>query len=322
MKKTVIITGGNSGLGYQCAKVLAQSHEWHVIIAGRNPDRIEQAANQLTRETGNEHIEAQPIDLASLQSVRAFAQAYDQKQRPPLHAIVCNAGVTLSGPTRYTQDGFEMTFAVNHLAHFLLVHLLLRYLHTPARVVFVSSGTHIPEHRLARISGMPIPKYVRAQALAFPDSASVEDRITTQSQRYTTSKLCNVLCTYEFSRRLIDEGHSTTEHQIDVFAVDPGLMPGTGLAREYPQVLASAFMGVVSLIQPFVGGIRTPEQSGRDLARLATDPALASKSGQYFDGDKPVRSSKDSYDRAKALDLWETSIELTGLTKGETIMRV
>lgn len=317
--KTVIITGGNSGLGYQNAKVLAQSGGWHIIIASRSPQRTQDAVTTLINETGYPHIQPMTLDLASQTSIRQFASAFKRENVPPLHAIVCNAGMTsTSFSLNKTADGIETIFGVNHLGHFLLVNLLLDVLIAPARIIFVSSGTHIPEHRLARMTGVPKPRYMTARYLALPEQAPADQRVTHPTQRYSTSKLCNVLCAYELSRQLVSAGLSTPESPIDVFALDPGLMPGTGFLRELPAILRGIFSGTFNLLQPLIPGVRLPEQSGRDLARLVTDPALIGKTSLYFDGQKETQSSKDSYDLAKARDLWETSIELTHLQADES----
>ncbi|NLP98380.1 alanine-phosphoribitol ligase, partial [Mycobacterium tuberculosis] len=123
-------------------------------------------------------------------------------------------------------------------------------------------------------------------------------------RRYTTSKLCNVLFTYELDRRL-DHG----EQGVMVNAFDPGLMPGSGLARDYPPILRLAYRLLSPMLRvlPFVHSTRV---SGEHLAALAVDPRFAGVTGQYFAGAKAIRSSAESYDRAKALDLWETSERL------------
>jgi len=94
----------------------------------------------------------------------------------------------------------------------------------PGRVIFVSSGTHLPEHKLARRMGVPVPKYTTARNLVYPDNAPAADRIDAPTQRYSTSKLCNMLAAYEFARQFEAAGMN-----IAVFGIDPGLIPGTGL---------------------------------------------------------------------------------------------
>src|SRR5579883_1041351 len=203
--KTVIITGGNTGLGYQCAKTIAASGQpWHIVIASRDTAKAAKAVEQLKSETAHEQISAMRLDLASLDSVRVFAREIAASNLPPLHAIVCNAGVHVFGKVTYTQDGFETTFGVNHLGHFLLVNLLLRSLIAPARIVFISSGTHDPATTDGRWNP---PAYHDAYQLAWPEKGG--RRPLPGIRRYSTSKLCNLYCAYELARRLEAEGLST-----------------------------------------------------------------------------------------------------------------
>jgi hypothetical protein len=121
-----------------------------------------------------------------------------------------------------------------------------------------------------------------------------------------------VLLTYELDRRLKSGECGRTP--ITVNAFDPGLMPGTGLARDYSGIQAFAWRYLLPALTVLPGiNVHTPGKSAQALARLVTDPALETTSGQYFSGFRSTRSSTDSYDRAKAADLWRISIELTGL---------
>ena len=306
MKKTVIVTGGNSGLGYETALTLASDPALQVIIASRSKDRTTTAAQALTKATGQEVIPMQ-LDLASFASVRQFVSDFQARALPPLHSIVCNAGLT-GRDLQYTQDGIEQLFGINHLGHFLLVNLLLPMLQEPGRIVFVSSGTHEPDRRMPRLMGVPAPKYINAMALAYPEKAAPEDAITIGFQRYSTSKLCNILCAYELSRRLEDRN-------IGVFAFDPGFMPDTMFTRILPFPIRQIFREFFLGMRLFTDHIRSMKDSGKHLARLITDPALNGRTGLYFDGLKEAPSSDESYDLAKAHDLWETSAHLTGLSE-------
>src|SRR5215203_5956174 len=166
-RKMVVVTGGNAGLGYECARAIAASSpEWRVVLAVRSTEKGERAVLRIAEETANPEVGAMALDLASLASVRSFAGALAKRDDlPPLRAIVCNAGLQVVSGTSYTEDGFEETFGVNHLGHFLLVNLLLGQLEVPARIFFVSSGTHDPKRR----TGMPAPRYRGARALAHPE---------------------------------------------------------------------------------------------------------------------------------------------------------
>lgn len=321
--QTAIITGGNTGLGFHCARAIAAAGAgWHVVIASRDRAKAAAAVERLIADTGNARIEALPLDLASLASVRRFAADLAARGGPPLRAVVCNAGLQIVSGTTYTADGFETTFGVNHLGHFLLVNLLLRQLAAPARIVFVSSGTHDP----ARRTGMPAPRYRDARSLAWPDrhpdpEADGAGPGAIGRRRYTTSKLCNVLCAYELSRRLHGEGLSTPERPIAVTAFDPGLMPGSGLARDYGPLQRLVWRAVFPALRLFGPNVNSVGSSGKALARVVLDPALAGVTGMYFQGVTPVPSSTESYDERKAAELWETSAELVGLRPDETILR-
>jgi NAD(P)-dependent dehydrogenase (short-subunit alcohol dehydrogenase family) len=179
---------------------------------------------------------------------------------------------------------------------------LLDKLAHPARIVVVSSGTHDP----SKHTGMPDPRYTSAADLAQPRADQPADH---GRRRYTTSKLCNVLTAYELARRLADERPGGA---ITVNAFDPGLMPGTGLARDYRGVRAFAWKYVLPALTAVPGlNVHTPGRSAAALARLVLDPGLRRTTGRYFSGGRDVRSSRDSYDRDKARDLWDTSVELT-----------
>jgi NAD(P)-dependent dehydrogenase (short-subunit alcohol dehydrogenase family) len=312
--RTVIVTGGNSGLGYECARSILRDDEgWQVIIAGRSLERSEAAAARLAAETSRDRVRAMALDLASQASIRRFAEEVESLDLPPLAALVCNAGVQFVGATEKTRDGIEATFGVNHLGHFLLVNLLLPHLEAPARIVFVSSGTHDPAQR----TGMPHPDYQEPHFLAFPEDDGDENPGRIGRRRYTTSKLCNVLCAYELDRRLRAGGLGPVGHPIDVFAFDPGLMPGTGLARDYDPAMRFAWSTIGPILRPvlrmLIGNVHKPEQSGKALARLVLDPTLEGAGAKYFQGEREIRSSLESYDESKACELWEGSAELVDL---------
>lgn len=290
--RTAIITGASSGLGLECARaLLASDPSWHLVLPVRDVSRGADAVTQLGEP---QRCTVMPMDLASLTSVRAFTEDVRGATLPPLHAIVCNAGVQVVSGTEWTQDGVEMTFGVNHLGHFALVQGLLGELAHPARILVVSSGTHDP----SKHTGMPDPDYTSAADLAHPRAEQAADD---GRRRYTTSKLCNLLFTYELGRRLGDG--------VTVNAFDPGLMPGSGLARDYPPLQRLAWRYLLPALR-VLPGVRSTRTSGRYLAALTNDARFAGVSGEYFDGMRPIRSSADSYDRDKALDLWETSERL------------
>ncbi|WP_328411649.1 SDR family NAD(P)-dependent oxidoreductase [Nocardia sp. NBC_00403] len=287
--RTVVITGGTSGLGHECARTLAANPRWTVVITGRDADRTHASATAIGARGA-------ALDLGSLASVARFAAELRAAALPPLHALICNAGLQFTRRT-YTEDGVEATFGVNHLGHLALVRALLDELTPPGRIVFVSSGTHDPD----QLTGMPDPLIASARELAYP-SVPTESARRDGRRRYSTSKLANLQTAYELARRLGPRG-------ITVNAFDPGLMPGTGLARDAGKIgqllWRTAARALVAL-----PGVHTPATSGADLAWLAADPAVADATGRYFVGRAERPSSKVSYDLDLQHALYDDSIEL------------
>ena len=313
--RSAVITGGNTGLGYACAAALLATPDgppWHVVLACRNQERARAAVTQLTEAAGDGgRVEAMSLDLASLASIRAFAAELAGRlgtgALPPLHGLVCNAGVLTGARRPATADGFESAFGVNHLGHFLLVSLLRPVLRSPARVVVVASNVHDP----AKKTGVPIPAWNDPAALARGElgSAAVADKPFASGQRrYATSKLANVYFTYALARRL--------PAGVTANAFDPGMVPGTGLTREAPAPMHFAATHVLPRIIPLLRRVMNPnihtiKESGDALARMLTDPALAGTTGRYFEGRREIQSSDESYDEKRAEELWQASEALT-----------
>lgn len=308
-KKTVIITGGNTGLGFEAAQVIAgSSHEWHVLIAARSQHRGNEAVNELIRITGNANISAMVLDLSSSSSIHRFAEQFSKAGIPPLHAIVCNAGAQFVQGTQITADGIEATFGVNHLGHYLLVRLLLNYLQENGRIVVVSSDTH----DFTKKTGMPAPRYASPAILADPvESDRLLGNLSDLAKgqvRYTTSKLCNLYFTYELSRQIQQSNRS-----ISVAAFNPGMMPGKGsaLARDYSPLLRFMWNNIMPLMRFVRSNVRTTKQSGNDLANLVLWSSI--QSGTYWDGPNEAASSEESYNKEHAIELWKWSSEKLNL---------
>lgn len=319
-RRTALVTGGNSGIGFECARALARDG-WHVAIASRNTLASEDAERRIAGESGAESVSTLALDLGSLAAVRAFAKEIEARGLP-LDALVLNAGVQFQTGPKRTPDGFESTFAVNHLGHFLLTNLLLPRLlsRTPARIVVVASGVHDPAQRTL----MPHPSIADFDTLAAsggPTRDGFNGRLA-----YVNSKLCNLWFTYELARRLEAAGLGSADgRRLTVNAYDPGLVPGSGLARDYAplarwlwdHVLPTLAAGL-TLLTP---GISTATKSGSALARLVTDPSLADVTGRYYPSTarwQAAPSSDASYDVARAGALWEASTRMARLEPGET----
>ncbi|HTO54231.1 MAG TPA: SDR family NAD(P)-dependent oxidoreductase [Myxococcota bacterium] len=304
MAGVVLVTGGNSGIGLECTRALARAGR-QVFIASRNRATSEAAA----RAIGGQ-VEVLELDLASMSSVRALVHQLEQRA-VPLAALVCNAGLQFNHGPRLSDDGFELTFAANHLGHFLLTNLLLERLgaNAPARIVIVSSGVHDPAMR----TGMPHPSISDFETLARTGSGT-KGRFNGRLA-YVNSKLCNLWFAYELSRRL-------EPSQVTVNGWEPGLVPGSGLIRDYPApiqwVWNRVLPGLAAAINPIFAGVSTARKSGESLASLVLDPAYAGVSGKYFPSHtrwREARSSVDSYDTARARELWDASVRLSGLSR-------
>ena len=274
--RTCLVTGATSGIGKAIAAGLARQGADLVLVA-RDPARGEAAVAELQAATGSPRVELLLADLASQASIRQAAEAY-RRGHDRLDVLVNNAGGYWA--TRHvTPDGLEWTFAVNHLAYFLLTSLLLDLLRAsaPARVVNVTSS--------AQAFGD-----IRLDDLQF------ERRYQGQAA-YNQSKLANVLFTYELARRL--EGSGVT--------VNCGV-PGVTRTNFGREDSGTVMRLLTPLGRPFM---RSPEQGADTFVYLASSPAVEGVTGGYFARRRPRRSSKRSYDRELAGRLWRVSEELT-----------
>jgi NAD(P)-dependent dehydrogenase (short-subunit alcohol dehydrogenase family) len=299
--KTFIVTGGNTGLGFHCARFIGADSNNAVVIACRDEAKGREALRKLERLGCK--ADFMPLDLASLESVRTFVALFKKAGLRPLAGTICNAGLQNVAEPAKTRDGYEATFGVNHLGHFLLSNLLLPEMAEGAKIIFVSSGTHDP----AQKSGLPEPVYEDAHKVA----ADFQPGSDAGRRRYSTSKLCNVYCTYEFARRLESSGDSRLR-SVRVLAFDPGLMPGTGLARTYPAPLRFVWHYILPLATLFMRNAHMPAKSGERLAVLATD-SQNTATGKYYSDGKETKSSAFSYDLGNAKNLWEVSAQMVGI---------
>ena len=317
-RDAALVTGGNSGIGFECARQLARAG-WHVIIASRNRELSAEAVRRIAAESGADAIASMELDLASPASIRALAGGIARDL--PLRAVVMNAGVQVTKGPRLTPDGYELTFAVNHLGHFLLANLLLGRLlaAAPARLVVVSSGVHDPR----RTTGMPKADVSDLATLAATGCARRE--AFSGALAYVNSKLCNLWFTYELVRRLGASGLNPDGLRLTVNAFDPGLVPGSGLAREYAAPLRFVWdrvlPGLARVLSPMVASINPADKAGGALARLVLDPDLERVSGKYFPSHTRWReeaSSAASYDLERARALWDASVGMVRLTREES----
>lgn len=309
---TIIITGANRGIGYEAAlQLIRLAPDEQIIIGSRSAKSGAEAVNSIARKTAHKHLKCMALDLASLSSIKSFALAL-AKDKVCISALVNNAGGQNIGPTKFTEDGFEETFGINHLGPFYLTHLLLPLMSKESSITFTASGAHDP----SQTSGLAMehPVYSTAQELAYP-AATAESQKTVGERRYTTFKLCNVMTTYSLQRHLAGTS-------IRVNAFDPGMVPGTGLARTYPRVLRFVWKNVLPLMRVFMRNVNSAQKPGANLANLAVSKQYQGYNGKYFEGAKAIDSSKDSYNLEYQKNLWKTSLRLTGLQQEETTPNV
>jgi len=276
--RTVLVSGASGGIGRTTAVGLARMGA-DLAIIGRDRERTEDAARDI-RAAGGARVELFIADLSSQSQVREVAEEVLQCLSR-IHVLINNVGGYFD--TRHTTaDGLERTFALNHLAPFLLTNLLLERLKqsASARVVTVSSN---------------------AQAAGRIDFSNLQgERSYSGVRAYSQSKLANVLFSYELARRL--KGTSVTAS-----ALHPGLV-NTSFGAEDPSTLQRLF---VPFLRPFM---KSPIQGAATSIHVASAPELEKVTGRYFANGHARKSSKPSYDQATAARLWQVSTDLVGLT--------
>jgi len=276
--RTVLVTGGTTGIGRATALGLATMGA-RLAITGRDRGRAEAAAREI-RAAGGGQVDVFVADLSSQSQVRRLADEVLQRL-PRIEVLVNNAGGCWK-TRRVTADGLERTFALNHLAPFLLTDLLLdRLRHSaPARVVTVASN---------------------AQAMGRIDFDDLQgERSYSGARAYNQSKLANVLFTYELARRLAGTG-------VTANALHPGVV-STSFGAEDPGRVQRLF---VPFMRPFM---KTPAEGAARSIHVASAPELEQVTGCYFANSSAKRSSERSYDEATAARLWQVSTDLVLLS--------
>jgi NAD(P)-dependent dehydrogenase (short-subunit alcohol dehydrogenase family) len=275
--KTLVVTGATSGIGRATALGLAKLDS-RLILVGRDAGRAEETLAEIRDVTGRTDVEVVRGDFAQLAEVRRVGDEI-LARTDAIHVLVNNAGVTLMKRT-LTPDGYETTFAVNHLAYFLLTGLLLPRLRAAApgaRIVNVASDAH----RWGRLDLDDLQNEREYKAMKV----------------YGQSKTANILYTRELARRLVGSG-------VTVNALHPGAV-ATRLGRGNGPVL--------DLVQRAIGlFMKSPEQGAATSIHLASSAALEGVSGRYFANQKEKQPAAHATDDATAKRLWEISESLTG----------
>lgn len=277
--KTILITGGNAGIGLATATALAKLGA-EVIITSRSDEKGKKGADQIKKESGNERISYELLNLSSQKNVRSFAERIGEKH-PKIDVLINNAGCYLSELT-LNDDGIETQFATNHLGHFLLTNLLLPNLKAAgkARIINLSSMAH---------------KSFRELDL---DDINFEKEEYGGWKSYSRSKFCNILFTRELARRL--EGTGITAN-----SVHPG---GVRTTIAEKNVNWYTKLGWI-LMKPLM---ITVEKGAATSIYLASSPDVDGKTGHYWVRCKQEYSNRPSQDPETAKALWKKSEELVG----------
>jgi len=279
--KVCMITGATSGIGEVTAREIARLGAT-VVVVGRNPEKCQSTVSRIQQETGNPAVNYLVADLSAMAQIRSLVQQF-KEQYNRLDVLVNNAGGFFM--TRQTSpDGYEMTFALNHLNYFLLTNLLLDILKSsaPARIVNVASESH--RHQRINIDDLQFKRFYNPV------------------QAYGRSKLANVLFTYELARRLQDCTGGITPPVL-ANAVDPGTVATNIWNNPIPWLKF--------LIDPVMRRVAiSPEEGAQTSIYLATSPEVEGVTGEYFVRSNPRRSDPASYDEAIAKRLWDVSLEM------------
>jgi NAD(P)-dependent dehydrogenase (short-subunit alcohol dehydrogenase family) len=264
--KPYLVTGATQGLGMSIATALAKAGH-RVVLAVRDEAKGQSLAKAL-----GPTVEVRRVDLSSLDDVEALIASWKE----PLAGLVNNAGLQQTDRLHQSRDGFEESFAVNHLAAFRLTQGLLPHLAGGGRVIFIGSGTANPENRTATRFGFRGARFTSIEALAKGESDGADDKQRGQD-RYATSKWCNMVTTVEWTRR-VDPAVTT------FLCLDPGLMAGTGLARTAPAPLQLVWKSALKWVAPLMDDTSTPERSAAAAVNLLTAPTVVPGSIVSFDG--------------------------------------
>jgi NAD(P)-dependent dehydrogenase (short-subunit alcohol dehydrogenase family) len=265
----ILLTGATSGIGLELSRQLLADPGRRLIVGARRPA----ATAALRALAGPERVKILPLDLASLASTKAFADAVvTELDGARLDAFAANAGVQLPGPLRLTADGYEETFQANLLSHGVLIDRLMAHLAPRAPVVITASGSHDPGESGARLIGFRGGLFVGAERVAKGDLDPAASHRQQGFDWYATSKLCTILLTYALARRAAPDGPR-------FIAFDPGLVAGTGLARERSALEHWGWTTLLPVLARVIPGASSAPRSAAAYAALLTGRAFAQDTG-------------------------------------------
>lgn len=281
MMKTVLITGANSGLGFETAKSLAKNADCHLILACRNLEKAAVACKKIMATTNNQAIDIMLLDTSSLASVRNLVRDLTDKGQT-IDVLINNAGMSGMAPAGQSEGGYEIVFATNYLGHFLLSNLLTPLYGQKAKIINVTSDLHNPPG-----------------GLTWPGIDIVAHQKGADNSRYYYSKLCMIYLSHGLVKSLAKE-----RPDIGVASFNPGFMADT----DFSNGRAKAREDYVKQIMP--DRYSTLEQSYHALSHLVLESDLTEDNGAYYDrSTQTVHSSALSYDDGIENEVWEASLD-------------
>ncbi|NJC22166.1 protochlorophyllide reductase [Arthrobacter pigmenti] len=295
MTKSVLITGATGGLGRATSFALARQGVPLILVA-RNQARGKDLAQEILSEVPRASVVIRAADLSDLSSVSALASGLVAEEIVP-RTVICNAGLQVVDRIQRSIDGFELTMATNVLGHVALLAPLLDHLRPGTRIITLGSETH---RGGMKAFGFPAARWSDMSTLLQPHVGTPTTSHAGQV-RYSTSKLACIAMAYELDRRLRGRG-------VRAVSFDPGMMPATGLAREYHPIARAIYTALTPLLVRMPGAKTVPE-SAADLAWLATAPEAESLMGGYVSGQRECRSSEVSYREGLGAEIWNTCLE-------------
>jgi len=264
-RKAYIITGPTSGIGRLTALELAKHGT--VILVGRDRGRLGEMRKII--EQKGQHAVSVVCDLSDIASVRR-ATADIAALRLPIADLLNNTGIMQMRPTKNAQ-GWDMTFATDHLGPFALTEALMQHLPDGANVAFIASGVEDPERKPAKMAGFRGGRYISAEASVRGEWAPGGSKMP-GADAYATSKQCTLATALEFARET---------PRLHVNAIEPGFMPGTGLGRDAPVFVRFLAKYVLGLIVPFMKYGSSPKRAARVITKILTDES--GQTGIYYD---------------------------------------
>lgn len=302
VQKCLVMTGGTSGIGRRALQtLLSERANWTVILLARPSPRIDELK---ALPGAGKRLAVVDADLANLGSVDRACEEIVRLLGPrPIDALALNAGVQMVTGDLSSADGLELAFAVNFLAHFLIVERLKGLLRPEGRIVMTSSEVHDPDVFCL----MGIGRATWQDPLVLADPAHSQEHVVSVvdrgEARYCASKLLNLMHARHLAKELPDIG---------VVAFNPSVVPGTEMARDRNWLQKLGWKYIMPLLAPVLPGARSLSRSSSDLLWLVTEADAQSLSGQYIDGRVPQPGSSESRDPAKIARAVEVASTLLG----------